>query len=320
MRILAKPLLLLTLLGVLVGSIGPTFAQTPTVAPVPYDSPYAMLYDYYAAINKLDFRSAYTLRISPRQTYEQFAAGFNGTLRVVPYFGVIDGQTPATSGSVRTVLMGYQTDGTVKSFVGCFTVNRTLGDWRISTFRFDPLQPTQPLYQATIDSLLNQPCGGTYRVTGVAGDPEANAIVSLRTYYDLLNQQNYTAAYAAWLAPLPGPKPNGAPATDYRTPYNTWVNGYATTKHIFVYPGAYNEGGAAAGHPYLNGFLPVVLVSEHTDNTFEAYAGCYVMGWLPNGTLGIVNGAFTRFAITAPTAAEIEAHIPTDCAALAIPM
>jgi hypothetical protein len=64
----------------------------------------------------------------------------------------------------------------------------------------------------------------------------------------------------------------------------------------------------------------VVLLSEKTDNTFEAFAGCYVIGFLPNGSYGIVNGKFASFATTAPTAQEIWAHMPTDCAALAIPM
>ena len=311
--------LLASLISVMLFSIstGITTAQTPV--PRPYESAYAMLYDYYSAINRLDFATAYNLRIRPRQTYEVFAAGFTGTLRVVPYFGAIDGIDPANTGSVRTVLMGYQTDGTVKSYVGCFTVSRVSGDWRISTFRFEPLLPTQPLYQASIDALLNQPCGSVYRTTGIVGDPEANAITMLRTYHDLLNQQNFGSAYAMWLAPLPGPKPNGAPATDCRPNFTDWVNGYATTEHIFVYPGPYIEMGAFAGHSYLNGLLPVVLVSEHTDNTFEAYAGCYVVGFFPNGAIGSVNGRFTQFATTAPTAQEIAAHMPTDCASLAIP-
>jgi hypothetical protein len=319
MQRLSIRFLFATLMSIMLVSLssGVSMAQTPV--PLPYASPYALLYDYYSAINRLDFVTAYNLRVKPRQTYDVFAAGFTGTSRVVPHFGAIEGVDPANNGSVRTVLMGYQTDGTVKSFVGCFTVTRASGDWRISTFRFDPLPTTQTLYQASIDALLNQPCGGTYRITGVVGDPEANAITTLRAYYDLLNQQNYGGAYAMWLSPLPGPKPNGAPATDYRTNYTTWVNGYATTEHIFVYPGAYLEMGASAGHSYLNGLLPVVLVSEHTDNTFEAYAGCYVMGFLPNGAMGIVNGRFTRFATTAPTSQEIEAHIPTDCVSLAIP-
>lgn len=320
MRILSKPLMMITLLAMLALGLAPAITNAQN-AVVPYDTPYAMLYDYYGAINRLDFQTAYNLRVSPRQTYDAFAAGFRGTLRVVPYFGMIEGTTPTSGGQLRTVLIGYQTDGTAKSYVGCFAVTKASGDWRIASFKFELVTTaTHPLYQASIDALLNQPCGGPYRVTGVVGDPEATAISMLRSYYDLINQQSYGLAYAMWLAPIPGPKPNGAPATDYRTPYTTWVKGYETTRHIWVYANGYDEQGASAGHSYLNGFLPVVLISQHTDNTFEAFAGCYVIGGLPNGSLGIVNGKFTRFATTAPTAAEIEAHIPTDCASLAIPM
>lgn len=319
MQRFSKRIFLIMLLSLTLFSLSTGIATAQTPAPLPYESAYAMLYDYYSAINRLDYVTAYNLRIRPRQTYEAFAAGFEGTQRVVPYFGAVETMSQADRANVRTVLMGYQTDGTVKSFVGCFTVSRASGDWRISTFRFEPLPPTQSLYQASIDALLNQPCAGVYNTTGIVGDPEANAITTLRTYYDLINQQNFGGAYALWLAPLPGPKPNGAPATDYRPNYTSWVNGYATTKHIFVYPGPYMEMGASAGRSYLNGLLPVVLVSQHTDNTFEAYAGCYVMGYFPNGVMGIVNGRFTRFATMAPTAQEIASHIPTDCVSLAIP-
>ena len=97
-----------------------------------------------------------------------------------------------------------------------------------------------------------------------------------------------------WLHPLPGPKPNGAPPQDYRLPYSQFVSGYDTTKFVDVYPGVYDQEGASAGHGYLDGEFPVLLVGEHSDGTFVSYVGCYVMGGMQGIDMGIVSGAFTK--------------------------
>src|SRR5258708_40373106 len=96
-----------------------------------------------------------------------------------------------------------------------------------------------------------------------------------------------------WLHPLRGPKPTGPPPADYRLPYDQFIAGYDTTKFLDVYPGIYDQEGASAGHGYLDGEFPVLLVGEHTDGTFESYVGCYVIGVMQGIDMGIVRVAFT---------------------------
>ena len=145
------------------------------------------------------------------------------------------------------------------------------------------------------------------------------AAPTLLAYYDAINLKGFAAAYSYWLQPIPGPKPNGAPAQDYRPNFTQFQNGYSSTSYVNIYFGDYNQLGASAGHSYLDGLLPAVLIGQQTDGTFAAYYGCYVMGRLPNGVLGIVNGKFTLFANDVPTGDTILQYANIDCTQLAIP-
>jgi|GEM_PF-875045 len=289
-----------------------------------YASPQALLLTYYNAINRQDYATAYALWLSPRQTYRAFAAGFADTTRVEPYFGGLQTRNSTQAGYVPALLLGYQTDGRVFAYYGCFTVSYQGVNgvtWRIAGGNFHLLTSLGVPDNAVIAAYLaidcfNPPTAITPDTATITSNLAAPTILA---YYDAINSKAFPAAYTYWLQPLPGPKPNGAPAQDYRPTFTAFQNGYADTAYVNAYFGTYNQTGASAGHSYLDGLLPAVLVGQKTDGTFAAYSGCYVMGYLPNGVLGIVNGKFTLVANDVPTGDVILQYVNLDCTQLAIP-
>jgi len=289
-----------------------------------YTSPQAMLLTYYNAINRGDYISAYNLWLNPRQTYQAFASGFSATARVEPYFGVFQNTGAPQIGYMPAVLLGYQTDGSVRSYYGCFVANY-LGynglTWRIAESDFRLIGTQNPPANAVIQAYLGIDCFNM--PTGIAVNTASTtsnfAAPTILAYYDAINRKDFASAYAYWLQPLPGPKPNGAPAQDYRPPFAQFQNGYTNTAYVNVYFGEYNRLGPSAGHSYLDGLLPAVLIGQQTDGTFAAYYGCYVIGYLPNGVLGIVNGRFSLLVKDVPTGDTILQDVNIDCTQLGIP-
>jgi hypothetical protein len=97
-----------------------TSSAPPTTSPPvnPAAGPRATVEAYFAAINAHDFQKAWNLGGSNTgQSYQQFVQGFNGTQQ--------DTLTiQSVSGNVVTAgLSALQTDGTVKTFQGTYTVN-----------------------------------------------------------------------------------------------------------------------------------------------------------------------------------------------------
>jgi hypothetical protein len=298
----------------------PVHAQNPPSAQV-------MLLSYYNAINTRNYLLAYGLWVSPSQSYQDFAAGFADTDRVAPYFGDLELGNVSTgeSGRVPTVLFGYHTDGKIVSYHGClaltFNAPNTTG-WRILNADFQLISDQFVPSSQAIEQYLGIDCyGPTSAITVDAVPPHSEtdlrALNTLNTYYGLINRRDYATAYAMWLKPLPGPKPNGMPAQDYRLPYNDFVAGYTDTLFIDVYPGSYTETGGSAGHGYLDGVLPAVLVGQHTDGSVVSYYGCYVMGWLDRDKLGIVSGTFLPLTQgDVPGGKAILESLKTDCFSL----
>src|SRR5687768_14222935 len=114
-----KKIMLILLMGMLL-VVGTVSAQTqyhnePTIE--------AHLMRYIDAINQHDYATAYAMNqgIEQEQSYQDFVAGFAQTERIVPYFGSAGAAAGTTY--VTTVLLGYQTDGTVESYYGTFRVS-----------------------------------------------------------------------------------------------------------------------------------------------------------------------------------------------------
>ncbi len=320
-----KPLIRLHLIlaGLLIATSVLSGGQ-PSHAQTPDSTAQAMLYRYYNAINLRDFATAYNLWVNPVQTYESFSSGFADTALVQPYFGTYQINSFGLSTTVRipAVLLGYQIHGAIVSYYGCFTVAvDSFSQWRIMDADFGWLSNTQVPDVATIGSLLEIDCfhipttvTATYRPQLFTSAGQG----ALLAYYNAINNRDYATGYTMWLHPLPGSKPNGAPAQDYRPNYTDYVAGYGDTVFVNLYMGDYVETGASAGHSYLNGLLPAVLVGQHTDGSFVAYYGCYVMGFLtdPPGTYGIVSGRFLPLAEDAPLGQLILQYLNFDCTTL----
>lgn len=302
----------------------------PLQAATPEFSAYAMLHHYTTAINQQDYAAAYADWLTPYQTFEQFALGYADTQRIEPYFGDFQA-ADAFSGRIPAVLLGYHVDNTLTAYWGCYRVRLANGRWGIEGGAFHPIATTPATTMpdpATIEAYMQVNCYAlqdTVVDSFVTVTPDVDlygylANQTLRTYYATLNAGDYAAAYNNfWLTPCPGPQPNGCVPADYRPPYADYVAGYADTDFVTVYTGSYQRGGAAAGKPYLNGLMPVVLISQHTDGNVESFYGCYVMGAYTMNSLGIVNGRLMPLIDDMPTADLIFDALAVDCAGLGMP-
>ncbi|MBZ0287472.1 MAG: hypothetical protein K8I30_07645, partial [Anaerolineae bacterium] len=155
-------------LTIIIAVIALTVVAVFPASAAEYTSPQAMLYTYYNAINRQDYTSAYALWLNPRQTYQNFSNGFSGTARVEPYFGATQTSTTVGVSYVPGVLLGYQTDGAVYSYYGCFAaayVGTNGVTWRISNGNFRVLTTQGVPANAVIQSYLNIDCANVPTVT-----------------------------------------------------------------------------------------------------------------------------------------------------------
>lgn len=144
-------------------------AQTPEVIDAyldtdPYDPDgiYSGLHDvlvnYYDAIVREDYWTAYHMWITPPQTYQSFVDGFSDTVDIVMLFGdFYAAPAGATSiGSFPVLLYGYHTDGSVATFSGCFHLGYDVGEPAIQGATLAPI--ALPTTDFAIQSALQTPC------------------------------------------------------------------------------------------------------------------------------------------------------------------
>lgn len=267
----------------------------------------AYLMHYIDALNLHDYQSAYAMLDNPTQTYTNFVNGYAQTERIVPYFGF----TGAAAGStyVTTVLLGYQTDGTVESYYGYYQLT---SGWNYSPVRnngglillgghFKLIKDGDALHNSTIEEILSGAWDENLAVPKeleTISEMNDEAARTLLSYYDLINQGEYGTAYTRWLSPAQGL------SLDYRLPYQRFVTGYGDTTYVMVYTAQIQAIPQNQYRTYLYAYLPAILIGEHTDGTFVTYKGCYALGYL-NAGLGIVNGKFTLLQEDVPSADTI---------------
>lgn len=293
----------------------PISAQTP-----PNVTPTESLMTYFNALNQRDYVTAYGLRAGDVEPFIDFVAGFRDTTRIEPYLGAFQVSNRINEGRVPAVLLGHQTNGTIRSFAGCLMVGRG-GDgiWRLGDNTLRVISETNRPTQATLRAHINNNCYNPQSVNNQLAALGVNqAAATLQSYFDAINAELFAPAYALWLAPVPGAQPNGMPATDYRRDYGGFLATYGNTRFITAYFGAYQFSGAVAGRPYLDGMQPVVLVSQDDDGTIRAFSGCFVMGRFFDGRMGIVNRRLDTLAQTVPNATAILDALNVDCASLGI--
>jgi hypothetical protein len=273
---------------------------------------------YIDAINLRDYATAYAMLEAPQQSYQNFVTGYAQTQRIIPYFGRVG----AAAGSlyVTSVLLGYQTDGTVESYYGYFKLSHGANyvpqreGYVMTGSQFQLLRDGIALHNSTIQTLLNAEWTENPAVPLLSSLSEMSdypAEVMLE-YYDLINAQNYGTAYAQWLN-----RATHGLTADYRLPYQQFVTGYGDTAYVTVYAGAFQPIPLAQQRGYLSTYLPVILVGHHNDDNFVTYSGCYALGNLGVNQLGIVNGKFQLLFNGAPNAATIFNTLDQlDCATL----
>jgi hypothetical protein len=312
MKLLTRLLVLICLLviGICVASADPADE---------WINPEDTLMQYVNLLNEKDYQSAYNIFHAQNQSYEDFVAGYANTKRIVPYFG-FQGVAAGTT-YVTTVLLGFQTDGTVESYYGVYRVVSgqmydpilNNGNWVITGAEFMLVRDGEALHNASIQSLISSAFDRNSVIPSNISHVSAMSSLSatgLLNYYDLINQGDYATAYTRWLAPS-----NGL-TKDYRLPYQQFVAGYGDTAAVMVYLG---DEQFVTNVAYMRSFVPAVLVSEHTDGTITTYAGCYAMGVFADGSLGIINGRFGSIDSKAPNALTVfEAINNISCAMIGI--
>jgi hypothetical protein len=270
---------------------------------------------YYHHLNRRDFAAAYALLRNPTQNLTSYAAGFADLQRAVPFIGAA--QVAGSYTRVPVVLVVYRNDASIASFYGCFTVR----DNAITRTRMRVVAGAGYPDAAAVSGYLAINCATLAH--GVTAPTFRDLSVSrpahdfLLAYFDDINQARYAGAYSRWLAPQPTVDPDGYPARDYRPAYGAFVQGYADTRYIDVYVGDYVYTGAAAGKPYLDGLLPVVLIGENTDGSARAFSGCYVIGRFPeSGSYAIVSGRLRALGTGLVDGAAIVNALTLDCTTL----
>jgi hypothetical protein len=277
----------------------------------------SFLMGYINLLNTGDYASAYNMMDNRSDSYQQFVAGYEHTVRIVPYFGF--GGVAAGSTYVTTILLGYQDDGSIETYYGYFQLHsgqlytpiRNNGGWVLGNARFQLIADGLALANNAMDELLSREWQETVTVNAptVVNEMNTDEAYVLLSYYDLINTGYYSDAWNMWLSAGEGPA-----SRSYAPSYTNFVSGYADTDYVTVYLGtkqALNPPNA------LLDYLPAVLVGEHTDGSFVTYSGCYAMGRYSTGGIGIVNGRFSLLKDDTPTSDEIfNALASVNCASL----
>lgn len=309
--------LILTILMLLLTQ-QPTTAQSNLA-----NDPLAMLQIYYNAINHHNYTTAYQY-LETGQSFFDFVAGFESTERVATYFGTLQTLNDGTTVQWRVpaVVSGYQDNGNIRSFAGCFLLRTNGATWTIIGTTLSQLPINVEASHSSIRTYITTAnCfAAPSNLPNVAAPFAGEAVATIRTYFDALDNENYAAGYAMWLFPIPGPQPNGAPVTDFRPTFDTFASGYRDTVSITLYTGAYQFLGASAGKSYQDGLLPVVLIGmdSTTVDTLRTFFGCYAMGRFVDGRMGLINGRLQLLKEGTPTAPEIIDALNIDCTTLGI--
>ena len=95
---------------------GPPPAATASRPPAAQATPARVVREYFTAINRHRYLLAYRLRDETGESFADFRAGFAGTAQDIVTIDSVSGDV------VTAQLRALQTDGTVKTFQGTYTV------------------------------------------------------------------------------------------------------------------------------------------------------------------------------------------------------
>jgi predicted small secreted protein len=269
----------------------PTAVTQPTAAPssapeVAYlddrSSPEQVIRSYYDAIGRRQYLRAYSYW-EPSTTlpsYDVFAKGFDTTSAATVELGTVGGSPGAGQlyWSVPAVVLSTTTTPS-QSFVGCYTVHlarpeiQTAPPFKPMAIQSAQLQPAASA--AAARSAMPTACGSANATPlpwGAAGtgidaaryiDDRSAGEQLVRSYYNAVNRQEYSRAYAYWEA--------GAPQL---SPFASFSSGYANTKSVMLLTKA-GTIGAGAGQTYYT--VPSVITASNADGSTAIFSGCYTL-------------------------------------------
>lgn len=281
-------------------------------------NPLYYLQRYFNMINSGQYANA--LQLTSETNFYPYVESYHNIERIIPYFGNV--QNIDDDLRIPTVLVNYQHDQSIQVFFGCIFMQTTNEGYgiRISD---DSLQlmdfTTEPSIASVSHAITHLDCYHNPTVYPNAAPSElGEASMIIHQYFRAIEMRAYDLAHHVWLTPLPNPLSDRAPATDYRPTYDDFITGYQNTHHITVYTGGLGEyQSGAPAQPYVNGYVPVVLVSQEFD-TLTTHSGCYAMGRHLDNHLGIINGKLSLLTEGVPTADQIYQALITDCTTLNI--
>lgn len=134
--------------------------------------PIQLLQDLYILINQKAYAEAYALWANPPAPYDQFVAGYATTAHVDAAFGQPEGNSAAghIGADIPTVLVAQQTNGSMQSYTGCYTVTKVNpgilppgsppSPWMIQMAEIHSLPGVTSLSDPVAQAALAGPCPG----------------------------------------------------------------------------------------------------------------------------------------------------------------
>ena len=111
----------------------------------------------------------------------------------------------------------------------------------------------------------SSPVGATDVPAGNGEPGVQDAVAVLRDYYSAIEQHDYAHAWSLW---SDGGRSSGQTAQQF-------ADGFASTAHVVVQPGAPGRLDAAAGSRYIE--VPVTVEAAQRDGSVRRYAGSYTL-------------------------------------------
>jgi hypothetical protein len=249
---------------------------TPQPTPLPYenlDYPFDTVGSYVNAINRKDYRRAYSYFDFTQQSYADFVRGFADTQSVSavvwpPQWA--EGAAGSLYTSVPTILIARHNDGSIHYFVGCFSerlVNPQTAEqptfWRINHEQSPFREVTNP------DGwLLQHACSEFLKDRRF--EDKSDPVAALTSYINAINLKDYQRAYGYWELP--------------RQSFQDFVNGFADTDFVILAIRVPPRIEGAAGSIYAE--IQTLLLAIHKDGTKHSFVGCYIMRTANPGVSG----------------------------------
>ncbi len=277
----------------------------------------ALMLAWVNALNQRQYLRAYGYwepNAAGRPSFDQFQQGYANTVTTQITLGQI--QEGAAAGNyynaVPVVLTSQLRNGTVQTFVGCYTLHMANPGFQTVPFQslgiqsavvetvapgVDPGPRLATICPPSGSAVLPQPSADPSDISARHYlDDRTDAVQVLRSLFNAVNRREYGRAYGYWEANavgLPG--------------FEQFQQGYASTESVQLTTGAVS-GDVGAGQTYYK--VPVTVRAQTTGGP-QTFVGCYQLhlsspfaqATPPYQGIGIRAGSLRQVAAGANTAA-----------------